>query len=133
MARARVTPKKKAPAAPAAPRGTTRRERRRRSSRLLSRLGIALAVVLPLAYFAFTKLLFNPFEDSQPVFQGLVPRDVGLFLRREQLASDLDDFPRPRLYERLVRSREWKELEKTQWFQGLEWPEQLEAGLAGIE
>ena len=133
MARARVTRKKPAPAAPTAPRGATRRERRQRSSRLLSRTGIVLAIALPLLYFAFTKLLFNPFEDSQPPFPVLVPRDVEVFLHRERLDSDFDAFPRPRLYERLVRSHEWKELQQTGWFKGLGWPTQLEATFGEIE
>ena len=134
MARARVTRKitKKA-APPPAPRGTTRRERRRRSSRLLSRIGIGLALLLPLLYFAFTKLLFNPFEDSQPPFAVLAPRDVALYLHRERLDSDIEEFPRPSLYDRLQRTREWKALQQTAWFEGLEWPRTLEATFAEIE
>lgn len=132
MARARVTRKKPAPPPPAA-RGKTRRERRRASSRHLSRLAIGLALLVPLLYFAFTKLFFNPFEDSQPPFPVLVPRDVGLFLHRERLDSDVDSFPRPRLYERLVRTREWKELQQTEWFKGLEWPARLESLFEDIE
>lgn len=132
MARARVTKKKPAPAAPPAPRGT-RRERRKRSTRLLSRLGIALAIALPLLYFAFTKLLFNPFEDRQPLFPVLVPRDVEVFLHRERLDSDIDEFPRPRLYQRFTSSREWKELQQTEWFKTLEWPAQLEATFEQVE
>lgn len=133
MVRARVTKKKPAPAAPPAPRGKTRRERRKHSSRLLSRLGIALALLLPVLYFAFTKLLFNPFEDSQPKFPVLVPRDVEVFLHRERLDSDIDSFPRPQLYQRLVRTREWKELAQTEWFRSLGWPAQLETTFDEIE
>jgi len=132
MARARVTRKKPAPPPPP-PRGKTRRERRRASSRHLSRLGIGLALLVPVLYFAFTKLFFNPFEDSQPPFPVLVPRDVGLFVRRERLDSDVDSFPRPKLYERLVGTREWKELQQTDWFKGLEWPAQLESLFDEIE
>ena len=132
MARARETRKKAAPPPPP-PRGKTRRERRRASSRHLSRLGIGLALLVPVLYFAFTKLFFNPFEDSQPPFPVLVPRDVGLFVRRERLDSDVDSFPRPKLYERLVSTREWKELAQTEWFQGLEWPKQLESLFTEIE
>jgi hypothetical protein len=106
-----------------------RRERRQRSSRLLSRLGIGLALAVPLLYFAFTKLFFDPFEGSQPPFQTLIPRDVDLFLHRERLDTDVDSFPWPNLMTRIERTREYKALAGTEWFAGLGWPAALKAAL----
>ncbi len=103
-----------------------RRERRQRGSRLLRRLGIALVVALPLLYFAFTKLCFDPFEGSQPAFQVLVPRDIDLYARRERLDTDLTAL-RPVLWDRLTRTPAWKDLSRTGWGQSLEWPRDLEA------
>jgi len=109
-----------------------RRERRQRSNVLLRRLGLALVLALPLLYFAFTKLFFDPFEGGQPVFSALVPRDVGLYARRERLDSDLVDL-RPHLWDDLVATRPYKDLAQTEWWKSLEWPTEVEAQLAQLK
>lgn len=109
----------------------TRRERRQRGSPMLRRLGIALVIALPLLYFAFTKLFFDPFEASQPAFQVLVPRDIDLYARRERLDADLPGL-RPALWDRLTRTAAFRELGRSAWWQSLEWPRDLEELLSRL-
>jgi hypothetical protein len=108
-----------------------RRERRQRSNVLLRRLGLALVLALPVLYFAFTKLFFDPFESDQPPFSVLVPRDVGLYARRERLDSDLVEL-RPRVWDDLLSTRAWRELSQTEWWKSQTWPAEFEAQLAQI-
>lgn len=103
---------------------------RGRSKRLGGRILLIAGLVLALLYFAFTKVLFDPFEDDQPPYHLLVPRDVDFFVRREALTSDVLDsggFPVPRIFDRLRRTSEWREIEESAWWQGLTWPGELEA------
>jgi len=109
-----------------------RRERRQRGNPLLRRLILGLVIAVPLLYFAFTRVFFDPFEGSQPLFAVLVPRDVDLYVRRERLDSDLAGL-RPRLWERLLGSRAYKDLAATAWWQGQSWPAEFEALLAQVE
>jgi len=109
------------------------RRRRRRSSRRSGSswkkwLGITALIVLPLGYFAFTRLFFDPFEEPQPSFQALVPRDVDLYVRRERLDTDMVSFPNLRLVERLSVNEAYERMTETDWWQDLDWPE----GLAGV-
>lgn len=108
-----------------------RRERRQRSNVLLRRLGFALVLALPLLYFAFTKLFFDPFESGQPVFSVLVPRDVGLYARRVRLDSDLAEL-RPRIWDDLTSTRAYKDLAQTAWWKSQTWPTEFEAQLQQI-
>ena len=78
-----------------------RRERRRRGNVGLRRLALALVIAVPVLYFIFTKVFFDPFEGSQPVFAVLVPRDVDLYAQRARLDTDLAGM-RPRLWDRLL-------------------------------
>lgn len=115
------------------------RRRRRQHSRTRGgkrvQLGRVLAlcgVVLALLYFTFTKLLLDPFEEDQPEFTRLVPRDVDLFMQREALASDFSvsqGLPMPRVWEALRRTPEWKVLAETTWWQELEWPRDVAAAV----
>ncbi len=102
-----------------------RRERRQRGSRVLRRLGIAAVIALPLLYFAFTKLFFDPFEASQPAFQVLVPRDIDVYARRERLDVDLPGL-RPALWDRLTKTAAFRDLGRTAWWQAQQWPRDLE-------
>ena len=106
-----------------APRAT----RRRGGHRLLKWTVIGLVIAVPLAYFAFTVAFFDPREPSEGPFQELVPRDVDLFVRRQRLDSDFATFPVPRLIDRLLRDRDFQELQQSAWWQGLEWPGALAA------
>jgi hypothetical protein len=106
-----------------------RRQSRRGGRRLLVRAGIGAALAVPVLYFVFTKMFYDPFEDSQPPFPVLVPRDVDFFVRRESLASDIVAFPRPVLLDRIGRTREFRELSATAWWKGLSWPAAFEAAL----
>lgn len=112
-----------------------RRQRtgRRGARRLLVRVGIGAALAVPVLYFGFTRMFYDPFEDRQPPFPVLVPHDVDLFVRREALASDIGVFPRPTLLDRLQRTREYRELSATAWWQALGWPAGLEAALKEAE
>ncbi len=110
-----------------------RRERRQRSSSVLKRVGIGVAIAIPLLYFAFTKVFFDPFESSEPAFEELVPRDVDLFVRRQELQSDFAVFPTPALADRLTRSRPWRDLAGTEAWKALSWPAELEALRADVE
>ncbi len=107
-----------------------RRERRQGSRGWLVKVGIGLVLLLPLLYFAFTQVFFDPFEGSVAPFTALVPRDVDLFVHREALSSDIDSFPEPRFVTRLRRTRAFKDLEKTTWWQSLQWPKELDARIA---
>lgn len=104
-----------------------RAQRRRGGHRLLKWLVIGLVIAVPLAYFAFTVAFFDPREESEGPFQELVPREVDLFVRRRRLDSDFATFPVPRLVDRLLRNREFQDLAESAWWQGLEWPDELEA------
>ncbi len=104
-----------------------RRERRQGSRGWLMKLGVALVIALPVAYFVFTRVFFDPFEGSQPPFPALVPREVDVFVHREALAADMGDFPEPREMGRLRRTRAFRELSQTAWWQELQWPRDLEA------
>jgi hypothetical protein len=106
-----------------------RRERRQKSS-VLGKLMVVVVVAGVLLYFAFTQFFFDPFEASQPEFRVLVPHDVDLFVERIRLDSDMGTFPEPRLFERLARTRAWRDLVATDWWAGLDWPGQV-AELAG--
>jgi hypothetical protein len=108
-----------------------RRERRQRGSKLLRRLGLSLVIALPLLYFAFTQVFFDPFEGSQPSFAVLVPRDVDLWARRERLDSDLVDL-RPRMWDRLLATPAYKTLAATAWWQEQAWPKEFDAVLAQL-
>jgi hypothetical protein len=70
----------------------------------LRRLALALVIAVPVLYFVFTKVFFDPFEGSQPVFAVLVPRDVDLYARRARLDTDLAGM-RPRLWTGCSRRR----------------------------
>lgn len=109
---------------------TSRRERRQHSSKLLSRLGLALVIAVPLLYFTFTKTFFDPFEGTMPPFEELAPRDVDLFVHRTDLALDVSEFPDLRITDRLGRARAFKELSATAWWQGLSWPKELASAAA---
>ncbi|MCB9899487.1 MAG: hypothetical protein H6825_15890 [Planctomycetes bacterium] len=102
-----------------------RRTRGSRSGRLTGRLGAVLVIVALVAWFAFTQLFFDPFEESQPGFDLLVPRDVDVYARRERLDSDFASFPRPRLFDKLALQPEWKSLTATDWWKSLSWPDEL--------
>lgn len=86
-------------------------------------------IALPLLYFAFTKVFYDPFEGRQPPFPVLVPRDVQVYARRERLDTDLADL-RPVLWDRLRGTPAFRELERGPWWQALSWPRDLEALLA---
>jgi hypothetical protein len=107
-----------------------RRERRQGSRGWLVKVGVALVLLLPLLYFAFTKIFFDPFEGSQPPFIAIVPRDVDLFVHRDSLASDIDEFPEPRFVTRLLRTRAARDLQDSAWWKSLDWPKELEARTA---
>jgi hypothetical protein len=110
-----------------------RRQRKRGGRRLLVRAGIGVVLLVPVVYFVFTQMFYDPFEESQPPFPILVPRNVDLFIRREALASDVEVFPRPALLDRFKRTRAYRELSETRWWQGLDWPEELEGALQEAE
>jgi hypothetical protein len=103
-----------------------RRERRQRSNKLWW-VFVVLIVLGTLGYFAFTKIFFDPFEGTQDRFEVLVPHDVDLFVHRRALDSDITTFPTPQLLERLQRTREWRELTATGWWQGLQFPAAVQA------
>jgi len=105
-----------------------RRERRRRGNVGLRRLALALVIAVPVLYFIFTKVFFDPFEGSQPVFAVLVPRDVDLYAQRARLDTDLAGM-RPRLWDRLLATPAYKALAATGWWQGMSWPKDFEAVL----
>lgn len=114
-----------------------RRARRHKSKRKKSkgsyrRLWIGLGLVLPLLYFAFTRLFFDPFEASQPPFERMVPQDVDLYLHRSFLANDFDEFPVPSVPARWMRTRQWRELTETDWYGDRSWPTQMDGFLEGL-
>ncbi|MGQ0553005.1 MAG: hypothetical protein ACT4PU_07280 [Planctomycetota bacterium] len=111
----------------------SRRERRERSSKTLKRILIGLGLTVPILYFVFTKLLFDPFEGSQPSFPALVPRDVDVFVHRLRLDSDISEFPRPALFDRLSATSQYKEWAQSEAFAALDWPEQVEAAVAELQ
>lgn len=86
-------------------------------------------IALPLLYFAFTKVFYDPFEGRQPPFPALVPRDVQVYARRERLDTDLAEL-RPLLWDRLRATPAFRELERGPWWQAQAWPRDLEALLA---
>ncbi len=103
------------------------RSGRRRGGSLLKKLGIGLLLLLPVAYFVFTRVFFDPFEEAQPPFQRLVPHDVDIYIRRERLDSDFGSFPAFAVLERLTASREFGEMAGTDWWKGLGWPDEIQA------
>lgn len=94
---------------------------------------ILLGLVLPLLYFAFTRLFFDPFEGSLPAFRLLVPQDVDLYLHRERLDSDFEEFPRPDVVARWMRTPEWRELSRTDWYAGTGWPKDMDELVGPLE
>jgi len=103
------------------------RSKRHKSSRTGRRLLIGLGLTLPLLYFAFTRMFFDPFEPSQPSFQLLVPQDVDLFVHRKHLSGDFQGFPEPKVPGRWMRTPEWRELTATNWYRGTGWPTDMNA------
>ena len=118
----------------------SRRRRRKggrsKSRRSTSRLLMIAGIVLALLYFTFTRVFFDPFEESQPGFERLSPRDVDVFLHREKLSSDFvakEGLPVPRVWDRLTKTAEWRAFEKTATWQELEWARGWEASLSEME
>ncbi len=105
-----------------------RRRRQSKGRRWVRWLVIAVVVAVPLLYFAFSILFYDPREPETAPFPELVPRDVDVYLRREGLAHDINTLPKPRLLEQLQRTREWRDMASTTWWKGLEWPGELGAG-----
>ncbi len=105
---------------------------RRRSGGWLKKLGIAGLVALPLLYFTFTVLFFSPFEEVQPPFAAMAPRDVDLYVRRERLDSDFSPFPELRIVEELRLSRAFQALGKSAWWQGQAWHGEITAALQQV-
>ncbi len=103
--------------------------KRHKSKGVGRKLLIGLGLLLPLIYFAFTRVFFNPFEGAQPSFERLVPQDVDLFLHRQFLASDFDEFPEPAVPARWMRTPQWRELTETGWYQDSGWPAHMDGFL----
>ncbi len=94
-----------------------RRRRREKGSPLLKRLAIGVALLLPILYFVFTKVFFDPFEEPQIAFNNLVPRNVDIYLRRQRLDKDFGVFPSFEFFERLAKREEFVEMEATSWWE----------------
>ncbi|MFT7463158.1 MAG: hypothetical protein ACI9EF_001500 [Pseudohongiellaceae bacterium] len=103
--------------------------KRHKSTGLRRKLLIGLGFLIPLMYFAFTRLFFDPFEASQPSFERLVPQDVDLFVHRKALASDFDVFPEPSVPARWMRTPEWQALTETAWYSDEGWPKTMDGFL----
>jgi len=95
---------------------------------------IILAFAVGLSYFAFTMLLFDPFEGSyMDSFEGkpvaleyVVPRNVDFFAHKRALESDFEvsEFPVPEVWDEIRLSKNWQRFQRTSLYQ------QLEADLA---
>ena len=61
--------------------------------------GILLLVLGLAGFFAFTALVWNPFEGVVPEIRKAVPRNVDFFAGKRDLAGDFSEFPVPYFYE----------------------------------
>ena len=102
-------------------RRTSRRRgsNRRKSSGIVRKLLIGVALLIPVLWVVFTKVVFDPFETPVPAFRLLVPRDVDLYVQRESLASDFEltpgQTPVPTIVQRWMRTLQWRDLAATDW------------------
>lgn len=71
----------------------------RRIWRTLLLTVVGLVVLLLLFVSAF---VFNPFEGSLPEVRDIVPRGVNFFVRKQDLADDFAQFPKPRFWSALA-------------------------------
>ncbi len=60
--------------------------------------GILLLVLGFAGFFAFTALVWNPFEGTVPEIRKAVPRNVDFFVGKRDLAGDFTEFPVPYFY-----------------------------------
>ncbi|MFH0944668.1 MAG: hypothetical protein V2A76_05670 [Planctomycetota bacterium] len=84
---------------------------------------IILAFVVGLSYFAFTLVLFDPFEGSyMDSFEGkpvaieyVVPRNVDFFAHKRSLENDFEvlEFPVPGAWDRVRLSKNWQRFART--------------------
>ena len=90
---------------------------------------ISLAFVVGLSYFAFTMLLFDPFEGSymdayegKPVaLEYVVPRNVDFFGHKRSLENNFEvaEFPVPGAWDSIRLSKNWQRFERTPLYQQL--------------
>ncbi|MEO0479075.1 MAG: hypothetical protein AAF196_06310 [Planctomycetota bacterium] len=84
------------------------------SRKLFKRLGIIVATLVVLVVIGITAFVFDPFESGVDDMRRMVPADVDFFLRKDDLADDLGEFPAPAFFEDIENSRAWRDLRKGQ-------------------
>lgn len=77
--------------------------------RLLKITGIVLGLILVFGYFAFSTLVFNPFEGRWPhSLSALVPRTVDVYVAKAGLADWFSPFPHPTLLDQVEATPAWR-------------------------
>lgn len=80
------------------------------SRRILRKVGIALGGLVLFLLLFVAAFVFNPFEGRLPELRDVVPRGVNFFARKERLAEDFAEFPKPRFWDGLAELRGFAEL-----------------------
>jgi hypothetical protein len=80
------------------------------SRRILRKVGIALGGLVLFLLLFVAAFVFNPLEGSLPEMRDVVPRGVNFFVRKERLADDFSEFPKPRFWDALAELRAFGEL-----------------------
>ena len=83
-----------------------------KKKRLLKIVGIVLTLVLVFGYFLFTTLLFNPLEDDwEHSLSALTPRNVDLWVAKENVGDLFDPFPELVLLETVADTVAWRDFD----------------------
>lgn len=80
------------------------------SRRILRKVGIALGGLVLFLLLFVVSFVFNPFEGSAGDLRTVVPRGVNFFVRKQGLAGDFAEFPKPRFWDALTELRGYAEL-----------------------
>ncbi len=63
--------------------------------KLIRRAAVFLLLVSFAGFFAFTTMVWNPFEGDFPELRNAIPRNVDFFAAKADLSDDFEDFPVP--------------------------------------
>ncbi|MFN6192314.1 MAG: hypothetical protein ACK5BN_00635 [Planctomycetota bacterium] len=77
----------------------------RGSRRILRKVGIALGGLVLFLLLFVAAFVFNPFEGAAGELRDVVPRGVNFFVRKQRLADDFAEFPKPRFWDGLAELR----------------------------
>jgi hypothetical protein len=75
------------------------------SRRILRKVGIALGGLVLFLLLFVAAFVFNPFEGAAGELRDVVPRGVNFFVRKQRLADDFAEFPKPRFWDGLAELR----------------------------